>query len=103
MSDTVANPQDAAIEACRERARQFDADIQDLARRMEVATACRDQFLDMAATLARKSRSTRKPRVASETAPASAPETAPPGEAKPPRSPLFAVPDVASEPAEEAA
>jgi hypothetical protein len=65
MSDTSnANPQDPAIEALRERVRQFDAENAADAARIAARTLCRDEFNEMIAVLTRKLRP-RKPRVVS--------------------------------------
>jgi hypothetical protein len=66
MSD-LNELQDPAIEALRERARQLDTDIDAARRRLEIATACRDELLEMVAVLSRKPRS-RKPRIVTEPA-----------------------------------
>ena len=56
---------DAAIEALRERTRQLDTDIAQHTRSVEVATACRDELLDVIATLSRKPRARSRPRLSS--------------------------------------
>jgi hypothetical protein len=51
---------DPAIETLRERIRQYEADIAQQTQSMQVATRCRDELLDVIATLTRKSRGPRK-------------------------------------------
>ena len=97
MSDTTSNPMDAAIAVLRDRERELDAEIQSHIRQVEIATARRDELLDLIATLSRKPRP-RKPRAVAEAAP-STPEEAAPA----PRPSIFAAPrEVTDEPAEAA-
>jgi hypothetical protein len=89
MSDNLnPSPHDAAIAVISERARELDADILGHQRCIDVATARRDELLDLVATLSRKPRA-RKPRAVTEATPSAMEEAAP-------RPSVFAAPcDVA--------
>lgn len=76
MSDTVINPMDAAILVLRERERELDGEIQSHTRQVEIATARRDELLDLIATLSRKPR-LRKPRAVTEASPNTTEDIAP--------------------------
>lgn len=56
MSDTTPTPNDAAIAVITERARELDIEILGHQRCIDVATASRNELLDLIATLSRKSR-----------------------------------------------
>jgi hypothetical protein len=99
MSDIIpTNPMDAAIVVLRERERELDGEIQNHTRQLEIASARRDELLDLIATLSKKPR-LRKPRAVTEAAP-SATEAA----LAAPRSSIFALPpsDVGAEAVEAA-
>ena len=66
MSDTT--PHDAAILVLRERERDLDGEIQGHQRALEIATARREELLDLIALLSRKPR-VRKARAAAEPQP----------------------------------
>jgi len=57
------------LDALRERVHLLDADIARHVRSVEVTTACRDELVEMIATLSRKSRTRSKPRTAAPAAP----------------------------------
>jgi len=84
MSDISANPMDAAIAVLRERERELDGEILAHTRQVEMATARRDELLDLIATLSRKPRP-RKPRQVAEAAPSAAEDARPSLFAAPPR------------------
>lgn len=56
MSDANPTQHDAAILVLREREREVFAEIQSHHRAMEIATARREELLDLIATLSRKPR-----------------------------------------------
>lgn len=56
MSDTTPTPNDAAIAVITERARELETEILGHQRSIDVATASRNELLDLIATLSRKSR-----------------------------------------------
>jgi hypothetical protein len=66
MSETnTTSPLDAAIAVITERARELETEILGHQRCIDVATASRNELLDLIATLSRKPRA-RKPRVVAE-------------------------------------
>jgi hypothetical protein len=65
MSDIITTPHEAAIAVITERARELDAEILGHQRSIDVATASRNELLDLIATLSRKPRA-RKPRPVAE-------------------------------------
>jgi hypothetical protein len=85
MSDLIPTPHDAAIAVITERARELDAEILGHQRCIDVATASRNELLDLVATLSRKPRA-RRPRAVPEAANDTAEESL--------RSTVFAVPGV---------
>ncbi len=83
MSETVANPMDAAIAVLRERERELDGEIRTHTRQVEIATARRDELLDLIATLRtgetefrRSKPRPRKPRAVTEAAPSTTEDAA---------------------------
>jgi hypothetical protein len=79
MSDIIS-PNDAAIEALRERERQLDAEIQAHTRRAEVATERREEVRDLIAMLSRKPRARRPRAVEASDAPQSEAGREPPAD-----------------------
>jgi hypothetical protein len=59
MSDIIPTPHDAAIAVITERARELDTEILGHQRCIDVATASRNELLDLVATLSRKPRARR--------------------------------------------
>lgn len=92
MSDTTPTPMDAAIAVITDRARELETEILGHQRCIDVATASRNELLDLIATLSRKPRA-RKVRVIQEAANDTA-ET--------PRQTVFATPGVSGDAAEAA-
>jgi hypothetical protein len=62
---TTTSPLDAAIAVIMDRARELETEIVGHQRCIEVATASRNELLDLIATLGRKPRA-RKPRMVTE-------------------------------------
>jgi hypothetical protein len=60
MNDNIAS--DPAIDILRERVKQYETDIALHLRRAEIATDCRNDLLEVVATLSRRLR-TKKPRL----------------------------------------
>lgn len=92
MSDTTPTPMDAAIAVITDRARELETEILGHQRCIDVATASRNELLDLIATLSRKPRA-RKVRVIQE----AANDTA-----EAPRQTVFAAPCVSGDAAEAA-
>ncbi len=85
MSDTIIpSAMDAAIVVLRDRERELDGEIRNHTRQLEIATARRDELLDLIATLSKKPR-LRKPRAVAEAPPSTVEEVAP-------RPSIFAAP-----------
>lgn len=76
MSDQIPTPHDAAILVLRERERELDGEIQGHQRALELASARREELLDLIATLSRKPRQ-RKVRATVEVQPEPANDAAP--------------------------
>lgn len=76
MSDANPTQHDAAILVLRERERELFAEIQDHQRKLDLATARREELLDLIATLSRKPRA-RKARAALDACPEDHPASEP--------------------------
>lgn len=65
MSDIITTPHEAAIAVITDRARELETEILGHQRSIDVASASRNELLDLIATLSRKPRA-RKPRAVAE-------------------------------------